>query len=39
VTLDQLLGYVRGVPQLYGADTRPAQLERMIREAKSISGK
>jgi Mg-chelatase subunit ChlD len=39
VSLDRLLGYVRGVPQLYGADTRPAQLERMIVQARSLSGK
>ncbi|HZM04569.1 MAG TPA: von Willebrand factor type A domain-containing protein [Candidatus Saccharimonadales bacterium] len=39
VTLDQLLSYLRGVPQVYGADTRPAKLEWMIRQAKSISGK
>ena len=39
VTPDALLGYLRGVPQVYGADTRPAQLESMIREAKSVTGK
>jgi Mg-chelatase subunit ChlD len=39
VTPDQLLRYLAGVPQTYGADTRPAKLEEMIREAKSISGK
>jgi hypothetical protein len=39
VTPDALLGYLRGVPQIYGADTRPAQLETMIREAKSVTGK
>jgi Ca-activated chloride channel family protein len=39
VTLDQLLGYVRGVPEIYGADTRPKLLETMLREAKSITGK
>jgi hypothetical protein len=28
-----------GVPQIYGADQRPGQLEWMIRQAKSLSGK
>jgi Mg-chelatase subunit ChlD len=39
VTLDGLQGCLRGVPELYGADTRPKQLETMIREARSIAGK
>ena len=39
VTPDRLLGYMRGVPDFYGADTRPGVLETMIREAKSITGK
>jgi Mg-chelatase subunit ChlD len=39
VTPDRLLVYLSGVPQAYGADTRPAKLEWMIRQAKSISGK
>jgi len=39
VSPDQLLKYLAGVPQVYGADTRPAKLESMIREARSISGK
>jgi Mg-chelatase subunit ChlD/type II secretory pathway pseudopilin PulG len=39
VTPDALLGYLRGVPEVYAADTRPAQLETMIREAKSLTGK
>jgi uncharacterized protein YegL len=39
VTPDQLLGYLRGVPEVYGADARPKLLETMIREAKSVSGK
>lgn len=39
VTTDQLLNYLNGVPAIYGADARPKQLETMIREAKSISGK
>jgi Mg-chelatase subunit ChlD len=39
VTPDRLLVYLSGVPQTYGADARPARLEWMIRQAKSISGK
>jgi len=39
VTPDRLLGYLNGVPQVYGADTRPEKLVWMIRQAKSISGK
>jgi Mg-chelatase subunit ChlD len=39
VTPDRLLALMRGVPEVYGADNRPRQLETMIREAKSISGK
>jgi Mg-chelatase subunit ChlD len=39
VTPDQLLAYLRGVPEIYGADARPKNLEWMIRQAKSISGK
>jgi uncharacterized protein YegL len=39
VTPDLLLNYLRGVPQVYGADQRPTQLEWMIRQAKAISGK
>jgi hypothetical protein len=39
VTPDELLKDLSGVPQVYGADQRPAQLETMIREAKSIAGK
>ena len=39
VTPDRLLVYLSGVPQAYGADARPAKLEWMIRQAKSISGK
>ncbi|HEY5232724.1 MAG TPA: von Willebrand factor type A domain-containing protein [Verrucomicrobiae bacterium] len=38
VTTDQLLNYLNGVPQIYGADPRPKQLETMIREAQSIAG-
>ncbi len=38
VTPDQLLNDLSGVPQIYGADPRPKQLETMIREAKSIAG-
>jgi type II secretory pathway component GspD/PulD (secretin)/Mg-chelatase subunit ChlD/type II secretory pathway pseudopilin PulG len=39
VTPDELLKDLSGVPQIYGADQRPAQLETMIREARSITGK
>jgi len=39
VTPEQLLKYLSGVPAIYGADARPKQLETMIREAKSLSGK
>jgi hypothetical protein len=39
VTTDELLRNLSGVPQIYGADQRPRQLEMMIREAKSLSGK
>ncbi len=38
ITPDQLLGLLRGVPEVYGADGRPKQLEWMIRQAKSIAG-
>ena len=38
VTPDELLKDLSGVPQIYGADQRPAQLEWMIRQAKSLSG-
>jgi Mg-chelatase subunit ChlD/capsular polysaccharide biosynthesis protein len=39
VSPDRLLGYLSGVPEVYGADARPKKLEWMIRQAKSISGK
>jgi len=39
VTTDRLLNYLNGVPAIYGADARPKQLETMLREAKSLSGK
>jgi Mg-chelatase subunit ChlD len=39
VTPDELLKDLSGVPQVFGADPRPAQLEWMIRQAKSLSGK
>jgi len=39
VTPDRLLGYLSGVPELYGADARPKKLEWMIRQAESISEK
>jgi Mg-chelatase subunit ChlD len=39
VTLDELLIQLRGVPEIYGADGRPKQLEWMIRQAKGLGGK
>jgi Mg-chelatase subunit ChlD len=39
VTPDRLLGYLSGVPEVYGPDARPKKLEWMIRQAKSIGGK
>jgi secreted protein with Ig-like and vWFA domain len=39
VTSDRLLGILNGVPAIYGADPRPAKLEWMIRQARSISGR
>jgi Mg-chelatase subunit ChlD len=38
VTPDRLLGYLSGVPKVYGADTRPKTLEWMIRQAQSLAG-
>ena len=38
VTPDRLLGYLSGVPEIYGADSRPKRLEWMIRQAKGIAG-
>ena len=39
VTPDRLLGYLSGVPEVYGVDSRPKKLEWMIRQAKSIAAK
>ena len=39
VTPDELLGYLNGVPETYGADPRPEKLEWMIRQAKRQAGK
>gem|GEM_PF-3837847 len=39
VSTDRLLALLAGVPEFYGADNRPARLEWMIRQAKSISGR
>ncbi len=39
ITPDQLLGLLRGVPEAFGVDARPKNLEWMIRQARSISGK
>jgi Mg-chelatase subunit ChlD len=38
VTPGALLGYLRGVPEVSGADARPQKLEWMIRQAESIEG-
>lgn len=37
VTTDRLLGLMNGIPAIYGADPRPAKLEWMIRQARSLS--
>lgn len=34
-----LLGYLNGIPEVYGHDTRPQVLGSMLREAKALSGK
>jgi Mg-chelatase subunit ChlD len=39
VTPDRLLGYLTGLPEMYGADARPKKLEWMLRQAKSLAGK
>jgi Mg-chelatase subunit ChlD len=39
VTPDALLGYLSGVPEIYGADARPKKLEWMIWQAKSLAGR
>ena len=39
VTPDALIGYLNGIPEIYGADQRPKTLEWMIRQAKSLTGK
>jgi hypothetical protein len=39
VTLDRLLAYLRGVPEVYGPDARPGKLEWMLRQAQSLGGK
>jgi hypothetical protein len=39
VSPDQLLGYMSGVPEIYGADSRPKKLEWMIRQARSLARK
>lgn len=33
-----LLRYLNGVPEVFGADSRPKKLEWMIRQAKAVSG-
>jgi len=37
VTPDELLNYLSGVPQTYGTDERPKQLEWMIRQAGALN--
>jgi secreted protein with Ig-like and vWFA domain len=39
ITPHSLLGFLAGVPEVYGADARPKKLEWMIRQAKSLAGK
>lgn len=39
VTPERVLGYLSGVPEVFGADARPKKLEWMIRQAKSLEGK
>ena len=39
VTPDRVLNVLSGVPEVFGADSRPKKLEWMIRQAKSIEGK
>ena len=39
ITPDRVLGYLSGVPEVFGADSRPKKLEWMIRQAKSLEGK
>jgi Mg-chelatase subunit ChlD len=39
VTPERLLGYLRGVPDVYGPDARPRKLEWMLRQAQSLGGK
>jgi hypothetical protein len=39
VTPDRVLSVLSGVPEVFGADSRPKTLEWMIRQARSIEGK
>jgi Mg-chelatase subunit ChlD/uncharacterized protein involved in exopolysaccharide biosynthesis len=39
VTPDRVLSLLSGVPEVFGADSRPKKLEWMIRQAKSLEGK
>jgi Mg-chelatase subunit ChlD/type II secretory pathway pseudopilin PulG len=39
VSPDELLKLLSGVPEVYGVDNRPKQLETMIQEAKSMVGR
>jgi Mg-chelatase subunit ChlD len=38
-TPDRLLGWMNGVPEIYAPDPRPNQLESMIRQARSLTGR
>ena len=38
-TPDRLLTLMRGVPNTWAADPRPAQLQRMLQQAQSLGGK
>ncbi len=39
ISPSQLLSYLRGVPEIYGADGRAKNLEWMLRQAKNVTGK
>lgn len=39
ITSERLLGCLHGVPEAFGADTRPRKLEWMIRQAGALAGR
>lgn len=39
VASDALLSLLAGVPEVYGADSRPKKLEWMVRQTRSLTGK